>query len=167
MDIMPFYMVFLQSLPETAILISLGLVLIGVQPRLLPVLLTALITAISCYYIRALPLPPGVNILLQLPIMIAMLVLLLKIRLSSAVIASFLGIICVSLTEILFNGLISAITGIAVLEAVDIPLWRILFPLPEFAFLIIVILMFKHHGITLFNLSEIDELEHISNDEKR
>jgi len=160
-------MVFLQSLPETAILISLGLVLIGVQPRLLPVLLIALITAISCYFIRALPLPPGVNILLQIPIMIAMLVLLLRIRLASAVIASFLGIICVSLTEIIFNGLISAVTGITVLEAVGNPFWRILFPLPEFVFLITVILILKHHGITLFNLSEINELEHKSNDEKR
>lgn len=164
MDVMPFYLVFIQSLPETAILVSLGLVLIGVKPQLIPVLLVGLLTALASSFIRALPLPPGINIILQLPIMIVLLSYLQKIPLSFALLASFLGLICMSLTEILFNFFVSSITGITVKEAMSNSLWRILFPLPEFTFLIAVIMFLLNFRISIFDLHE---LENVSNYEEK
>lgn len=167
MDKMPLYLVLLQSTPETAILISLGLVMIGVKPRLISVIMAALITSVACYLIRALPLPPGVNVLLQLPVLLSLMVLMCRLQLIPAAIASFIGIICLSLTELLFNSLVFAVTGVSVMEAIAHPIWRILYPLPEFTFLIVIIIMLHHYGISLFNLSDTDELELTSHDEKR
>ncbi len=124
MDIMPFYLVFLQSLPETAIIVALGLVLIGVKPRLLPLLVVALIAALASYFIRALPLAPGINILLQFPIIILLVTYIFKIPFTFALLASSLGLICVTLTEMVFNTGMSAITGISVQEAIANPIWR-------------------------------------------
>lgn len=67
MDIMPIYLIFLHSIPETAILVSLGLVLTGLKPDLARILLVAFITSLASYFIRTLPLPPGINVFIQLP----------------------------------------------------------------------------------------------------
>lgn len=166
MNIMPLYLLFLQSLPETAIVISLGLVLIGVKLRLIPVLMVALVTSIVCDLIRMLPLPPGMNVLLLIPVLITMTVWLFRIKLIPAILASFLGIICLGIAELLFNSLMFVLTGISIREALADPLWHILYPLPEYAFLIIIIFVLRHQGATVFNLSDTDELELINNEKR-
>ncbi len=90
MDIMPWYL--FSAIPAgNCNSVRTGIVLIGVKPRLLPVLLVALITALASYFIRALPLPPGINILLQLPILILLITYIFKIPLTFAMLASFPG----------------------------------------------------------------------------
>lgn len=167
MDIMPWYLIFLQSLPETAILMALGLVLIGVKPRLLPLLMLALIDALASYFIRALPLAPGINVLLQFPILTILVMYFYRIPFSFALLASSLGLICVTLAEMIFNTSVSAITGISVMEAVVNPIWRVLFPLPEFIFLTIVTLGLNYYGKPIFNLPEYIEMEQVIENEER
>lgn len=161
MDVMPFSLVFLQSTPETVLLVSLGLILIGIKPRLLPILLISFITAFASYYLRALPLAPGISILLQFPILIALIICVLKLPLIYTLLASSLGLICISLAETVFNILILLLTGISAQEAMTNFLWRLIYPLPEFAFLTLIILLLNHFGKALFNLSELSELESI------
>lgn len=167
MDIMPFYLVFLQSLPETAILVSLGLVLIGVKPRLLQVLIVALVTALASYFIRALPLPPGINIFLQLPIMVLLVTYLLSIPLTFALLASFLGLIFVTLAEMVFNTIITTITGITLQDAVANSIWRVLFPIPEFIFLTVSIIVLTRLRNSFFNLTDLNQMEQVNKHEKR
>ncbi len=167
MDKMPFYLVFLQSLPETALILSLGLVLVAIKPRLMPVLLTALITALASYFVRALPLPPGVNLLIQFPIMVGLISWLMPIPLTFAILSTSMGLICLTLTELVFNTCISMITGISVQEAIVNPLWRILFPMPEFLFLTIATLVLNHYKKYLLNLPEYREMEQVKNYEER
>lgn len=159
MDKMPFYLVFLQSTPETALLVSLGLTLIGFKPRLLPILLVAFVTALMSFFFRGLPFPPGVNILLQLPVLITLIVLILKIPLLYSLLVSFLGLLCISLVETIFNILIFWVTGISVQVAMANPWWRVLYPIPEFIFLTILILLINHYNKTLINVMELKELE--------
>lgn len=166
MDIMPLYLVFLQSMPENAILVSLGLVLIGIKPRFIPILLIAIITALSCYFIRALPLPPGLHILMQLPIMILLITYILEIPLTFAILASFLGLICIASTEIVFNSLISMFTGVSVMEAIKNPLWRVLFPIPEFIFLTVVTLVMNYYEKSIFNIPDLNETERVMKNEE-
>jgi hypothetical protein len=168
MNIMPIHLMFLHSIPETAILISLGLVLIGIKPPLVRILLVALLTSLASYFIRTLPLPPGINVFLQLPILITLLVYLCRFPLTYAVIASFVGLISLGITESMTNFIIVALTGIPVQQALSNELWRILFPLPEFLILVGIIFILIRYDITIFDIQSVLETERtIDNEDKQ
>lgn len=153
LDIMPFYLVFLQSLPDTAILIYLGLVLVGVDlPSFKKVLLTALLTGLVSYFVRRLPLPPGVNILIQLPFLILFLVIICRLSIITSTITSFIGLIGLILAETILDSCISALTGISIQTALAHPLLRLLFPLPEYAIISGCIILMKHYHLVVFDL---------------
>lgn len=162
-----YYLILFQSLPETAILISLGLVLIGLKPKLKNVFIIALITSIAAYFIRALPLTPGIHIFIQLPVLIFSTAYFCRLPLKYCVLASFLGIISITIVEISFNTIICQITGITLKQALAEPFTRLLFPLPEFIFLTFLILIFARKKITLFNIQELRNLERVTSYEKQ
>lgn len=156
MDIMPFYLVFLQSLPETAILIYLGLVLTGIEsPGIIRILCISLFTSLVCYFVRRLSLPIGIHVFLQLPFLILFLAVIGRLSLVYSTIVSFLGFIFLCLMEGILNFIISSLTGISVLTAISNPILRILFPLPEFLVLSGCIFFLKHHKIVLFDLRSL------------
>jgi len=167
MDTMPICLIFLHSIPETAIIVSLGLVLIGIKPALTRILLVAFLTSWASYFIRTLPLPPGINVFIQLPILITLLAYICRLPVTYAVIASLLGLISLGITESVLNIIISALTGISVQEALVNDLWRILFPLPEFLILIIIILVFIRYDIALFDIQGVLETERIIDNEDK
>jgi len=152
MDIMPIYLILLHSVPETAILVSLGLVLIGLKPAPGRILLVAFLTSLASYFIRNLPLPPGINVFFQLPILIILLAYICRLSVTYAVIASFVGLISLGITETILNFIIFALTGISVQKALSNELWRILFPLPEYLILVGIILVLIRYDITIFDI---------------
>lgn len=154
MATMPFYLVFVQSLPEAMILICLGLVLAGIQPCLKQVFLIALFTSLASYFVRSLPLPPGANVLFMLPLFIILLVYIHRLTYVAATISTFIGFISLSLFELVFNFAVSAITGITVRDALNDPLWRVLFPLPEFVILTVVIIILLRYHISFFDIND-------------
>lgn len=143
---MPFHLVFLQSFPETLILVCLGLVLVGIRPPVRRIIPMALLTALFCFLIRNL-LPPGLHLFFQLPFMVIMLAYACRLPMVIAMITIFLGFLGVGLAEIGFDIVISTVTGISVPQAIANPLWRILFPLPEFIFLTLVIVVFNRYHV--------------------
>lgn len=167
MDRMPFYLVVFQSIPETAILISLGLTLLGFKPKLKIVLVIASIVSLASFWIRALPLPPGINVFIQLPILVVLTACCCGLSLLDAALASLLGLVVLALTETVFNSLISAVSGIPIQKALEDPLLRLLFPLPEFAFLTGVVLILRRYNLTLFDIQELKNLEQLKGDEKQ
>ena len=168
MDIMPIYLAFLHSIPETAILVSLGLVLIGIKPALARILLVAFLTSLASFFIRTLPLSPGINVFLQLPILITLLAYICRLPVTYAVIASFVGLISLGITETMLNFIIFALTGISVQQALNNDLWRVLFPLPEFLILIGIILVLIRYDITIFDIYGVLETERtIDNEDKQ
>jgi hypothetical protein len=166
MDRMPFYLVVFQSLPETAILISLGLTLIGFKPKLKSVVIIAFLESLVSFLIRSLPLPPGVNVFLQLPVLIVLTACFCSLNLLDAALASLLGLVVLALTETAFNLLISAVSGISIRQALEDPLLRLLFPLPEFALLTAAILILRHYNLVLFDIQELKSLERLKGEEK-
>lgn len=167
MGIMPFYLVFLHSLPETMILILLGLLFIGIKPALNRVFWAALVTALASYFIRILPLPPGINVFLQLPVLIALIVYFVRITLVYATVASFLGLILIGVAETIYSLIAAAITGITVQQALSNPLWRAFYPLPDYLILAFIILFMIKKDIVIFNIRQVFEKESISLDEKQ
>ena len=156
MQQMPLYMVFLHSFPETLILMYIGLALIGAKVSDRKVILIALMGAIMSYFVRILPLPPGSNVFIQLPIIAILLFLACKIPLWLSLVSIILGFLCVSFAELLFIPLVSDISGITIQEALAAPLWRILFPIPEFVFLTLLIIYLRRKDIKLFNTDLTD-----------
>ncbi|PKM76938.1 MAG: hypothetical protein CVU90_10205 [Firmicutes bacterium HGW-Firmicutes-15] len=168
MEMMPTYLVFLHSMPETAILVSLGLVLIGIKPALTRILLVAFFTSLASYFIRTLPLSPGINVFLQLPILIILLAYICRLPVTYAVITSFVGLISLGITETMLNFIIYALTGISIQQALSNDLWRILFPLPEFLILVAIILVLIRYDITIFDIYGVLETERtIGNEDKQ
>ncbi len=156
MEQMPLYMFFLQSLPETLILIYAGLVLSGANPVNKKVLLVATIGAFLSYFVRTLHIPPGANVFIQLPIIVILLFAICELPLWFALVSTILGFLCVSFAEMLFIPLTSYISKISIQEALADPLWHILFPLPEFIFLTLLIVYLKRKNIHIFNSFNID-----------
>lgn len=159
METIPFYLVFLQSLPEAMILLCLGLVLTGIKPCLKQVFLIALFVSLASYFVRNLPLPLGVNILIVnilflLPLFIILLVYIHRLAYVAATVSTFMGFIFLSLAEMVLNFVVSAITGVTVLEALNNPVWRVLFPLPEFFILSAVIILLQRYHITFFEIHD-------------
>jgi hypothetical protein len=159
MGIMPFYLVFLHSIPETMILIFLGLLFIGIKPSLNRVLLVAVLTSLASYFIRALPLPPGINVFLQLPILIGLLAYIGRLPLVYSTVASFLGLILIGVAETIYSIIAAAITGITVQEALANPLWRALYPLPDYLILALIIIILIRKDIVVFKIREVFEKE--------
>ncbi|AFV11681.1 hypothetical protein Tph_c14720 [Thermacetogenium phaeum DSM 12270] len=167
MERMPLYLVVFQSIPETAILISLGLTLLGFKPKLKSVLIIASLESLASFLIRTLPLTPGINVFLQLPVLIVLTACCCSLNLLDAALASLLGLVVLALTETVFNLLISAVSGIAVRQALEDPLLRLLFPLPEFVFLTVVIIILRRYNLALFDIQELKSLERLKGDEKQ
>lgn len=161
MDRMPFYLVVFHSIPEIAILISLGLTLLGFKPKLKIVLVIASLESLASFLIRSLPLPPGINVFIQLPILVVLTACFCSLNLLDAALTSLLGLVVLALTETAFNFLISAVSGIAVQQALEDPLLCLLFPLPEFVFLTGVVLILRRYNLTLFDIQELKNLVNI------
>lgn len=157
MEVKPIYLILFQSFPETAVLISLGLVLIGVKPRLKETICIAFVISLAAYKIRALLLPAGMNVLIQLPVLVLLVAALYHLRIVYAFLASCMGLICLGLTETVFNSLLAKISRISIDQALSDPLLHLLFPLPEFIFLAVVVLILLHFDLAVFDIRELSQ----------
>ena len=152
---MPFYLVFLQSLPETALIVSLGLSLIGVKLDAKKIFVISLITSLASYFIRSMPIPPGINVLIQLPILIFLIKFFFNMPLKYSSLSSFIGLIVVFITEVSFNQLMCVITNTTLEAVIENTTWRIMFPIPEFLFLTLITGIITKKRLVLFNIKEL------------
>lgn len=163
MDRMPLYLVFLQSFPETLLLIYMGLILIDCNPPSRKVMLVALAGSILSFFVRFLPLSPGFNVFIQLPILVLLLYYVCNLPISLALASIIIGFLCVSISEAVFSVLINGLTGTSAWEAMSNPILRVLYPLPEFAFLTAIAVLFKQRGINLINSYKLIIIEGMHN----
>ncbi|HWQ75922.1 MAG TPA: Spo0B domain-containing protein [Syntrophomonas sp.] len=159
MDQMSLYVLLLQSFPETLILIYIGLALTGAKLSNKKITFIALAGACLSYFVRGLPIPPGSNVFVQLPVIVILLFAIGKLPLWLALVSIILGFLCVSFAEMLFIPLTSAISGISIEAALADPLWRILFPIPEFLFLTLLVIFLRRKKIHIFNTFNTDRPE--------
>jgi hypothetical protein len=166
MKLMPLYLVLFQYLPELALLVSIGMVLIGYQPKLKQVLPIAAIGALASYGIRSLPLPYGVNIILQLPVMILLTTYVCKLSLLHSVSVNSLGLVLLWLIESVCNPLIAAVSGVSVQQALQQPWLRLLYPLPDYLLIFVAVLVLNRQHIALFNIQELRDIEQLKGHEE-
>lgn len=159
MNDFPFYLVFCHSMPEIALVTTLGMVLIGFRPEYKKILMVTLLGALISYCIRLLPLPPGLHGVFLVPVVIALVVACCRMDLFAATLAVFSGVIVLSIAEGIFNILTPKISGFTFQDVAANPLLRVLFPLPEYIFLTVVTFIAGRFRWRIVNLREIRDLE--------
>lgn len=131
MDFMPWQAVIFQSIPESIILISLGLGLLGLYPPFKKVALVGVVYSLSSVVIRALPLPFGAHTLILLPWLMILLKFFFKTEWWKAFTAVLLGTIILGLVESISTPFMLALTGYDLKTVMCDPWLRVLFPLPD------------------------------------
>ncbi|SMB94627.1 hypothetical protein SAMN00808754_1076 [Thermanaeromonas toyohensis ToBE] len=131
MDFMPWQAVIFQSIPESIILISLGLGFLGLYPPFNGVVLVATVYSLSSVVIRGLPLPFGAHTLILLPLLAVLLKLFFKIEWWRAATAALLGTIIFGLVESISIPLMLFLTGYDLATVMHDSWLRVLFPLPD------------------------------------
>ena len=160
METTPWLVIIIHSFAETLILVHLGLALTGVRVTSgKTIILIAFYYALISGIIRTFPLPPGMNVLIQLPLLTILLFLAARVHLWLSCISVTLGFLCVSLTEFLFINLITAITDISIQEAFSHVIYQVLYPIPEFIFLILLIVYLKRREINMLHLPTLDVIQ--------
>lgn len=150
----------LQSIPETVLLAYIGLLLIGIKPKLKENIIIAIIVSLVSLLIRVLALPTGFNVLLQLPVLILLVVYFYKLSKLYAVLASFLGLISIGLVQITLLFIIPKISGISIEYALIHPLIYCIYCFPENLILFIIVILIYRYDLAFFNIQQIKNIEH-------
>jgi hypothetical protein len=155
-----------QGIPETAIMVALALVLTGYEAKLKDVLLIGVVGGLIGAVVRSLPLSLGINILIVLPIVVALIVFTCKIDIASAIIASGIGAIVIGITETAYIFTVVKLTGITIKKVMSNLYLRLLFPIPEYTLLILLLIICKRYHLTLLNMREFNDIRRIRDYEK-
>lgn len=128
---MPWQAIVFQSIPESIILVSLGLGLLGLYPPFKKVVLISITYSLSSVIIRALPFPFGVHTLILLPWLTVLLKSFFKMDWWKAFTAALLGTIIFGLVESISTPFLLSLTGYDLGTVMRDPWLRVLFPLPD------------------------------------
>lgn len=151
-------LILFQFLPEVAIVSALSLLLVGYKIRLKQVVMIGIIGTLLVSVIKSLHLLPIVSTLIMAFVLIVLITVICKIDIVSAAIAIFVGIVVLGLVETANYFLFNMATGITMQQAMADLTLRLLFPLPEYIFLILLILFCQKYNFALVNLKELKEL---------
>lgn len=151
-------LVLFQFLPELTILTALSLLLAGYKIKLKELVIIGTIGALLASVVRSFHLLPIVNTLVIAFILIALLVAIYKIDVGSASITTFLGVIVLGLVEAANYFFVNAVTGITIQQAMGDLTLRLLFPLPEYIFLTILLFVCHKYNFVLINVKELKEM---------
>ncbi|HBG22423.1 MAG: hypothetical protein PHX16_04150 [Syntrophaceticus sp.] len=166
MDQMNLPLIIFQGIPETAIMVVLALVLTGHEAKLKDVLIVGVIGGLIGAVVRSLPISLGVNILIMLPIIGVLIAIFCKIGMLSAIIVAGIGAIVIGITETAYIFTFVKITGITIKQIMSDLYTRLLFPLPEYAILILLIFICKRYYWTLLNIREFNDIRRIKDYER-
>ncbi|MGI6405409.1 MAG: hypothetical protein ACOX2E_02810 [Syntrophaceticus sp.] len=166
MDNVSMPIIIFQGIPETAIMVALALVLTGYEAKLKDVLLIGVLGGLIGAVVRSLPLALGSNILIVLPVVAVLIVLICKIDVLSAIIASGIGAIVIGITETAYILTFVELTGITIKQIMSNLHLRLLFPLPEYALLLLLLIICKQYDLTLLNMREFNDIRRIRDYEK-
>ncbi|MHB1127589.1 MAG: hypothetical protein ACYC2T_11660 [Bacillota bacterium] len=132
MDRMPLFAVALQSVPESVIILCLGLASIGVHPDIRKVLPAAVISALVSWGIRDLPIPFGLHSLLGFAVIFGLLLLIFRVEPLKALVAALFAVSSLLATEAVLLPAVTKLAGIAGFQAAwDDPVQRVVLAWPE------------------------------------
>ena len=130
MDKIPLGPFLLQSFPENIIIITIGLIMIGIKPDFKKLLVVAFLSAIFSYMVRSSPIIFGLHLLLQLAFLITIARLILKYSLFQTIVAMIIGVLTLGVSEIILLPLLLAISGFTLDQVLANPWYRVVIQTP-------------------------------------
>lgn len=158
MDEITLGLILFRYIPETALVVTLSLILTGYEAKLKTVTLITVIGAPLIAVIRSFSLTPGVNTIIMLPVLILLITFFCRIGILSSSVASGLGLIIMGLTETVYTFCVTKLTGIEIKIILADPILRLLVAVPEYIFLAIIIIICKRYHLVLINIRELNEI---------
>ncbi|MBZ4652878.1 MAG: hypothetical protein JG781_216 [Peptococcaceae bacterium] len=131
MDQMPFLAIILQSIPESIILLCLGLASMGKTLNFKMILPVAVLSSVLSWFVRMLPLPYGVHTFIGVFVVAGLFVAFLKLSLLKSLVASLFAFSCLVGAEAVLLPFLTKAIGIASFKySWSNSLLRIALPLP-------------------------------------
>jgi len=132
MDRMPIHAVIFQSIPESIIILCLGLACIGIRPDFRKVLPAAILSSMVSWLVRGLPLPFGLHSIIGLVTIISLFLVFFKTGFLKAIVAALFALSSLLATEALLVPVVTKLIGISgFTEAWDNSVYRVVLAFPE------------------------------------
>ena len=138
MDFMPISALIFQSIPESFAVILLGLALTRTKFSWLKLILISILSALGAFFIRAMPIKYGINIIIEIPYLILLMKIFFQLNIKRAMLIAAVSLISLGFAEGLTLPIISLVSGISAQEAISNTFLRIIIPLPQNLILLIV-----------------------------
>lgn len=135
MDRIPPLAFLLQTIPESFLIIALGLLLVGYRPPWRKLAAASVLASVGCYFARSLPLPFGVHTFIMVAVIAGLVSVFFGLGRRRAVLGALAGVTALALAESISIPLVTATTGRSMAEIMASTSLRILAPLPHMAFL--------------------------------
>ncbi|ABW20007.1 hypothetical protein [Alkaliphilus oremlandii] len=157
MEQMPINVVIFGSIPEAALIISLGLILVGIRPPFIKVALIAIIQGVASYYIRK-HVGFGLHVILQAATMSLLVWRIMGVSIKLSTLSIIIGVVISSLIETPLIAIIPRLMGISLMEIMTRDWIRVLIFLPQLLIMATLIYVCLKYNFTLegeLNLSKL------------
>ncbi len=132
MDKMPFLAILLQSIPESIIILCLGLAIIGIRPDFRKVLPAAILSSMVSWLVRDLTLPFGVHTIIGVITVSSLFIIFFRISPLKAIVATLFAFSSLIAVEAVLVPIITNLVGIAGFQdAWGHPILRVVLAVPE------------------------------------
>ncbi|MDK2887142.1 MAG: hypothetical protein PWP72_19 [Thermoanaerobacter sp.] len=132
MDKMPLIALIFQSIPESILILALGLTLMGVELKWKRIFPAALISSLASYFVRELPIPYGIHTLIGICVLTLLVIIFFRTSFSVAISAAMIGIAILASVEMLILPVIFSLIGERTINKIwSSPALRVLLAIPE------------------------------------
>ncbi len=151
MDQMTVLQLLLISLPEAMLVAALGITLAGFGPRPGQLFIIGIFHALVSYIIRSSQVPFGLHTIVLLLAFILIIYAVTRLNLITSTLAGLSGLTVFAVVEMLIAPQLLKITGYTYEQALNDPILRIYFFLPEAAAIILIIILCRRYRINILS----------------
>jgi len=148
-DHMTVLQLLLISLPEAILVAALGITIAGFSPRLKQLFIIGIFHALVSYIVRSSQVPFGLHTIILLLAFILIIYAVTRLSLITSALAGLAGLTVFAVAEMLIVPQLLKITGYTYVQALNDPVLRIYFFLPEAAAIILIIIFFRRYRIDI------------------
>ncbi|RKO66294.1 hypothetical protein [Desulfofundulus salinus] len=149
MDQMPLLALIFQSIPESVIILTLGLTLMGLELKWQRIIPAGVLSSLCSYFVRELPIPYGVHTLIGIIVIALLVIMFFKTSVPVAICVAMIGIVILITVEILIWPVIIMLTGKTMPQIWHSQTLRILLAIPELILLASITLWCIRKKVTL------------------
>jgi signal transduction histidine kinase len=141
----------LISLPEAMLVAALGITITGLRPHLGQLFIISIFHSLVSYIIRSSQVPFGLHTIILLLAFIFIIHAVTRLNLITSTLAGLAGLTVFAVVEMLIAPQLLRITGYTYEQALNDPILRIYFFLPEAAAIILIIIFCRRYRINILS----------------